>query len=171
MGKYDFQKIRGKIKCLFNKHQTTFWYDSDLAKSFLICIRCGNKKRNKLWSDGIPGIDQEFLKKLRTDIYSRTLPVKETVLSMLTLDSMKVAIEKVIQNPLYGIDRLYLSEKAKDKLYEEIKDQLIYEVKEPDGDYIMGMKLLVNIAVPDDMILMCSAKEVIAIVNLKEKKS
>lgn len=170
MGKYDFQKIRGKIKCLFKKHQLTFWYDSDLAKSFVICTRCGNKKRAKLWSDGIPGIE-EFQKRLYEDIYSRTLPVKETVLSTLTLDSMKVAIEKVIQNPLYGVDRLYLSEKAKDKLYEEIKDQLVYEVKEPDGDYIMGMKLLVNIAVPDDMILMCNAREVIAIVNLKEKKS
>ena len=47
---------------------------------------------------------------------------------------------------------------------------LIYEVKEPDGDYIMGMKLLVNSAVPDDMILMCTAKEVIAIVDLKKEK-
>ena len=163
MGKMFFQKIGGRIKCLFNKHQTTGY----LSKSFDKCLYCGKE----FPKDPIMSCFsfEAFQKQLYDDIYARTIPVKEVVESTLTLESMKVAIERVVQNPLYKVDRLYLSEKAKDKFFEEIKDQLIYEVKEPDGNYVMGMKLLVNAAVPDDMILMCTAKEVVAIVNLKKE--
>ena len=115
MVKMFFQKIGGRIKCLFNKHQYTFWFNKDLSKPFDKCIRCGKE----VPVDPIVSCFsfEAFQKQLYNDIYARTVPVKEVVESTLTLESMKVAIERVVQNPLYGVDRLYLSEKAKDKLY------------------------------------------------------